>query len=259
MKNFISMQKAKISKNFIFFISILIWLVIWHVASVLLKQEILLVSPVAVLEQLFVLVKQAEFWQSIFNSFFRVISGFIGAIIFGLLLSCISYRFFIVKAFLEPFMAVIKAVPVASYVILCLFFVSTQKLSSFISFITVFPVIYTNILKGLENMDKKLLEMAKLFNIGFFKRCLFIYNPQILPFFISACSISLGICWKAGVAAEVIGLPDKTIGQSLYQAKVFLDVKTLLAWSVVVVFVSFLFEKVFLRLLKALGSLCERV
>ena len=45
--------------------------------------------------------------------------------------------------------------------------------------------------------------------------------PQVLPYFRSAVSAALGLCWKAGTAAEVIGLSGGTIGERLYTAKVY--------------------------------------
>ena len=47
----------------------------------------------------------------------------------------------------------------------------------------------------------------------------FISFLMVLPYFLSACRLSLGMCWKARVAAEVIGVPSGSIGEKLYNAK----------------------------------------
>jgi NitT/TauT family transport system permease protein len=128
-----------------------------------------------------------------------------------------------------------------------------------ISFLMALPIMYTNVLEGLLGMDKKLLEMAAVYEVPASRRIVYIYFSQLMPFLVSACSLSLGLCWKSGIAAEVIGLPLGSIGEHLYQAKIFVDTKTLLAWTVVVIAVSFLFERVFLAFLKKLAAAVERM
>ena len=115
----------------------------------------------------------------------------------------------------------------------------------------VFPIIYLNLLEGLGEVSIELREMAQVFRISPWKRIYAIYWPQCMPYFVSACSLSLGLCWKSGIAAEVIGLPDGSIGEKLYQAKIFLQTDELFAWTIVVIAVSVLFEKTFLFLLRA--------
>ena len=92
--------------------------------------------------------------------------------------------------------------------------------------------------------------MAKVFHMSLSKRILYIYLPSVIPFFVSACSVSLGLCWKSGIAAEVIGIPDGSIGELLYNAKIYLQTAELLAWTVIIVVISVLFEKLFMALLK---------
>ena len=146
-------------------------------------------------------------------------------------------------------MQTVKAVPVASFIILVLIWVSPENLSVIISFLMVFPVIYTNVRDGIRSMDPRLAEMAKVFEIPVLLRVRYIYASQVLPFFRAGCSLALGLCWKSGIAAEVIGLPENTIGENLYNAKIYLNTPDLFAWTLVIVAVSVLFEKVFLKLI----------
>ena len=113
----------------------------------------------------------------------------------------------------------------------------------------VFPVIYTNVRDGIRSMDPRLAEMAKVFEIPVLLRVRYIYASQVLPFFRAGCSLALGLCWKSGIAAEVIGLPENTIGENLYNAKIYLNTPDLFAWTLVIVAVSVLYEKVFLKLI----------
>ena len=73
----------------------------------------------------------------------------------------------------------------------------------------------------------------------------------------SACTVSLGISWKAGIAAEIIGIPAGSIGRMFYDAKVYFNTVDLFAWTVIVVVISVLFEKGFLALLKGVFGRLE--
>jgi NitT/TauT family transport system permease protein len=156
-------------------------------------------------------------------------------------------------------MITIKSVPVVSFIILALIWFSSKNLAVLISFLMVLPIIYTNTLMGINNLDKDLKEMAKVFKIPTLRRIRYIEAPQIMPFFYSGCEIALGLCWKSGIAAEVIGIPKGSIGERLQQAKVYLDTPDLFAWTVVIVILSFLFERLILTLLKQLQKASERI
>jgi NitT/TauT family transport system permease protein len=158
---------------------------------------------------------------------------------------------------LWPFMVAIKSVPVASFIILCLIWLSSKSLPTFISFLMVLPIVYTNMLQGIKSTDNKLLEMAAVFQVGWLKRMKYIHLPQLKPYLISASSVSIGLSWKAGTAAEVIGIPDGSIGEKLYEAKVYLSSGDLFAWTVVIIVVSISFEKLFLFLLNRLFTKVE--
>ena len=123
----------------------------------------------------------------------------------------------------------------------------------------VFPIIYTNVLKVIEETDEKLLEMVEVFQISFHYKIRYIYIPQVMPYFRAGCSIALGLCWKSGIAAEVIGIPMGTIGERLQQAKVYLETAEVLSWTVVIVVISLLFESFFLTLLDIITKEWERM
>ena len=120
-------------------------------------------------------------------------------------------------------------------------------------------MIYTNIKDGISSCDKQLLEMAQIFRISPMRKIRYIYISQIMPFFRVACSISLGLCWKSGVAAEVIGIPKNSIGENLYNAKIYLDTPDLFAWTVVIILISLIFEKLFIYLLDKGIKRLERI
>ena len=234
------------------------WLLLWQLGAMALNQKILLVSPVQVVARLWQLLPQGEFWAAVGFSFLRITLGFLLACVIGTALGVLASRFRVVRDLCAPLMATVKSIPVASFIILVLIWVPSRNLSVVISFLMVTPIVYQNVLGGIANMDHKLTEMADVFQVPFPRRLRYLYLPQVAPFFRSACAVGLGLCWKAGVAAEVIGLPDGSIGERLYEAKVYLDTPDLFAWTLVIVLVSIAFEKLFLFLLDRALLLVQR-
>ena len=239
--------------------SVALWLLIWQGLSVYIGQEILLVSPVKVVQRLALLVLEAGFWKSVLFSIQHITAGFLLAVVSGSVFAALAARFLPVEQFLAPAIQFIKSTPVASFTILVLIWVSSRNLSVVISYLMVLPVIYTNVLVGIRSTDTKLLEMADVFRIPHHRRVSYIYVSQVLPFFQSACMVGLGLCWKAGVAAEVIGIPKGSIGEKLYMAKIYFATPDLFAWTLTVIIVSLLFEKLFMFLIRCLINRLERL
>ena len=196
-----------------------------------------------------------NFWQSVGFSFVRIVTGFLLAMFLGIFLAVLAYWSKTVEILIAPVIAVVKSTSVASFIILCLIWIPSRNLSVFISFLMVLPVIYTNILEGIRQTDSKILEMAKVFQVNPGRKIRYIYVSQVLPYFLSACRLSLGMCWKAGVVAEVIGVPSGSIGEKLYNAN--LNTPDLFAWTIVIIVISFVFEKCFLGIVSRVVYMIE--
>lgn len=233
-------DKKYIRKTLIIFF----WLAVWQILAMCVDNFLLVVTPLQALRALFLLAGQAEFWQSAFGSLWRIALGFLLGAVLALLLAAVSYRYKIAEEVLRPFMVFCKAVPVAVFAVLLMIWWGSSMLAVSICFLVVFPNIYLNTLEGLKSADRELLEMAEVFRLPFGTRFFYIYRPALKPFLLSAFQLSLGMCWKSGVAAEVIGTPTHSIGGALYLAKIYLDTAELFAWTAVIVVLSVFFEKI---------------
>lgn len=230
-------------------LSALLALIVWQLAAALLDNELLLVGPAEVAGRLLELMATREFWQAVGFSFSRISLGFLLAFCLALLLAALGARFPVARVLIQPYMAAVKAVPVASFIVIALLWLSGRRLSVFISFLMVLPVLYANFLQGLREADGKLLEMARVFRMSLWNRIRGIYLPALEPYCLSGCRSALGLCWKAGVAAEVIGVCGGSVGGMLYDAKVYLEIRDLFAWTLAIVLLSLGFEWVFTRCL----------
>lgn len=237
--------------------AVLFWLLVWQLGSMAMHRaythgSILLASPLEAMVRLGELAVTAAFWRAIAWSTFRILGGFLAACAAAILLAVLAARFRVVRELLSPLVAAVKAVPVVSFIILVLIFVSSRNLSPLIAGLMVFPPVYLNLLTAILHTDRNLLEMARVYRIPLSRQLWGIYLPAVLPQFRSAVSLALGLCWKAGLAAEVIGLPNGSMGERLHTAKVYFLTADLFAWTAVIVVVSLLCEKLFLSILDRL-------
>lgn len=234
---------------------ILFWLIVWEGCAFFANNNIVLVGPLEVVKALIKNLGTSVFYKSAAGSLLRIGLGFSAALFAGLIFGALSYRFSLVKDFLEPIVSAIKSVPVASFVVLLLLLAGSENLAFFISLLIVFPNIYISTYEGLKSTDKKMLEMAEVFEFGFFKKAIFVYKEALHPYLRSSLKVSLGMAWKSGVAAEVIGLPKNSVGDRIYMSKIYIDTADLFAWTITVVLLSFITEKLVLKLVDLLSQI----
>ena len=227
---------------------ILFWLCVWQIAAFFTHNSILLVGPVQVGKAFLMNIAREDFIRIILYSFGRIGLGFLAAFMCALLLGALSYRYTLMEMFLAPLITVLKSIPVASFVVLLLIWFGSSNLSFFISFLIVFPNVYVNTIAGLKSTDRQLLEMARVYGVSGRNLFYYLYRPALMPYLLSCLRISLGMSWKSGVAAEVIGMPSYSLGERLYMSKIYLDTAGLFAWTLMVILLSFLFEKAVLYL-----------
>lgn len=230
--------------------AVVLALSVWQAASWAVGSALLLPGPVTVLGRLCALAVTAAFRRAVAFSFCRIAGGFALALVLAFVLALAAGRWPVVEVLLRPYVLAIKAVPVASFIILALIWMRTSALPLFISFLMVLPILYTNVLAGLRSADSQLLEMARAFRVPWRRQLHSILLPAVEPFLLAGCAAALGMSWKAGVAAEVIGVVAGSLGERLYDAKIYLQTADLLAWTVVIVALSALFERLVLALLR---------
>ncbi len=240
-------------------VSVLFWLVVWQIAAMALDEKILLASPISVAGRLAELVPQLDFIKNIAFSMSRIIGGFFIGVVIGTVLAAVSGKVKFVRQLLAPMVSVMKSIPVASFTILAIIWVGSKNLSVLVSVLIAIPIVYSNMLEGIDSLDPKLKTMAQVFEIPAGKRFFGIYLSQLLPYFRSASKLSMGLCWKSGVAAEVIGVPDGSIGEMLYMSKVYLETEDLFAWTLVIILLSFLCEKLFMLIVDLIVRRIERM
>lgn len=238
--------------------AIIVAILLWQLLAMKLDQKLLLATPVDVAKTLGVLVKSQEFYSAIAYSMGRILIGLLIGAAVGIACALLAGRWHFMEVLFWPYFSAMKATPVASIVILCLVWLSGRRLSVFIVFLVVTPVIYTNILAGIKNLDPKMKDMARVFGINGLRRLLYVYLPELKTYIIAAFALATGMAFKAGIAAEVIGTPGGSVGKMLYNAKVYLETPELFAWTLVIIVLSVVVEQVILGLVKRMFAGLQR-
>lgn len=233
---------------------IVFWVLVWYVFYIIIDRDLLIVSPFEVVHRLAVLCADVQFWVIASASMARILSGFLAGVAFGVVLAVVTSCLPLANDLFKPIVSVIKATPVASFIILALVWMKTGSVPSFISFLMVLPIVWGNVTQAIVKTDSKLLEMAKVYNFGTFNKVQMIYTPAVTPYFIAACTTALGLAWKAGIAAEVISGTNVSIGQQIYSAKQYLDTLDLFAWTVVVIILSVILERLMVFAMKRIST-----
>lgn len=218
-------------------------LFLWQIMAMIFDEELILASPYATLKAFLGLLGTSLFYISLGHTVGKILLGFLLGLITAVVFAVLSGRIRIIETLMYPYIAVMKSTPVASFAILSLIIFGIGKLSVFISFVVVVPIIYTNLLNGIKGLDDKLSEMAEVFMIKGLRKALIIDLPQLSGYIDSAVTLAIGTAFKAGVAAEVIGTPNHSIGKMLYEAKIYLETPELFAWTISIILISVLVEK----------------
>jgi NitT/TauT family transport system permease protein len=212
------------------------------------NEVILLPSPLLVVKTLFSLASKPSFWQATGVSILRVVAGFAAAAAVGTIWAVLGFVSPLFNRLFSPLLKTIRAVPVASFIILALVAIRTDLVPVFTAFLMVVPIFAENVGQGLADGDRSLLEMARVFKMPKHKVLFKIRIPAIVPYFLAAIVNGLGFAWKSAVAAEVICRPVMSIGRGLSDAKTYLETPEVFAWTVTVVILSIGLEKIALKL-----------
>jgi NitT/TauT family transport system permease protein len=215
----------------------------------LINQPLYMPSPYDTFSALTALVATGLFWISVVYTLFRVFFGLIISFVLGVVFAYAASRSVFLYDLLRPFVTAVKSTPVASIILLALVWFSSSFVPVVACVLMCFPIFYTNTLAGIRSVDKELLEMAAVFKVSRKNVITDINIPSVLPHLYSALSVCLGFSWKSVVAAEVLSSYKYSIGYNLYTTKMYLNTTDLFAWTITVILISVIIEKVLKRFL----------
>ena len=237
------------------------WLGAWQLGAFLVKlhvegrgNELLLPYPLTVLLALIRLIQEPAFWGTAFTSLLRIGAGMAAGVVLGGALAGLTCASFWCRRLLAPVIRIIRATPVASFILLVLLWTGRNQVPAVISGLMVLPVVWENVTQGIRSTDPQLLELARAYRFSRRKTVRLVYLPSLTPYLLSAVTTAMGLAWKSGVAAEVLCLPRPGIGTEINQAKQAFETADLFAWTAVVILLSLLMERGLSRLIQRKGG-----
>lgn len=228
------------------------WLIVWQIAAMVVNKAVLLPTPFSTVKTLAELVVSGSFWLSCLYTLGRIAVGFVLGAAVGTVIGFLCYRWSFVKKLLHPIQSMIKATPVASFIILALVWIGKNSIPSFTAFLMVTPIMWAGVYSSLISIDKKLTEAMIIFPLSLSQRIKYVYFPSMKKKYASALETGLGLAWKAGIAAEVLCMPKNSMGTELHNSKVYIETEKLFAWTLCIIVISLLLEfimkKLFIRM-----------
>ncbi|MBR6768741.1 MAG: ABC transporter permease subunit [Clostridia bacterium] len=241
------MKRIRIPKPILWMIAAGFWTAVWYLAAFRMGNELFLPYPHTVLASFWKLLQEGDFWRAVWQSMQTVLKGALIGCVLGGAFAVFASLSRIFCAIISPLVTVLRATPVASFIILVYVIVrvngfAIDTVALLIVIIMVIPILYSNLYSGISSFNQGLDEVARVYSFSFRKKIVFLWFPQLKPFLISGVINAIGFAWKAGVAAEVICNLENTIGQNLAESKSNLEMDRLFAWTVTVVLLSVFFE-----------------
>ncbi len=237
------MKNNAFKKAFYIILPILFWLLIWEIISRIIGNPYFLPGIKDTCKSLFYIISKRTFYSAIASSIFRVISGLAIGSISGVIFAVISYKSVFCKSIIAPMISIIRSTPVATFIIILWVILDGRFLPIFIALMMVMPIIWQNILDGFNSISKELSEVCLVFEFSKTKKLRFLILPSLIKFFIPAVITATGLAWKSEIAAEIIAYTKSSIGQYIQDAKIYYDTPTVFAWTIVIILLSILLEK----------------
>jgi len=223
---------------------VLFMLIVWKLLAIHFNSDFIIPHPEKTFVTTIDLFTDSNFVAIIGSTILRGIVGFVLSCILGLGLGIIAGVSANFNAFLRPILVTIRSVPVIALILLALIWLNPNSVPIFIALLTMFPFICTNVIDGINSIDKELVQMATFYRVSRSRIVREVYIPAIMPFIISGASSAMGIGWRAIIIGEVLSQPQYGIGTVMQAAQTYLKVDVVIAWTIVAVVISYVFEKV---------------
>lgn len=233
------------SKGFLKFLTIVFWIFVWWLVALIVDKTLIVPSPNETIVCIYQLLVKKGFILIFGASLLKILIGFAISTFLGIILGMLSGLFEKVEIVLEPIVTLIKSTPVMSFIIIAIIWFNKDIVPVFICFLMCLPVVYTNVLQGMKNVDKKILNMTSIYHFSKSDKIKHVYLQSIKEYIFSAMKTIIGLGFKVTIAAEILCNPTYGIGKQLSQAKSNLEMEKVFAWTVIIFITSLLIEVAF--------------
>jgi len=222
--------------------SIFTLFLIWVIAYAVIDHPIILPLPNQVFRAIISIFLNKYSLTAISLTIFRLLISIILSAFLGIVFGVISGFKSTVAIFLKPYVTILRTIPVISIVVILLILFGLTYTPYLITFLMVFPIIYTGVLEGFHQMDTELLDVYRLEQHDWKLALRYIYFPMIKNYVLLSFLQSFGLGIKVLVMAEFLAQSKNSIGNSIYLAKVNIQYDFVFAWTIILIIISFVIE-----------------
>lgn len=240
----------RISKKIILTIlSISIFFILWHILYKIENHDVIVPSIQNTINELGKIIINDGFLETMFATIYRTIIGFMLSLVLGFIFGFLSGLNNSFEYFMKPYILILRSTPIVAIMLIALIWINSYNVPILVNILLCFPLIYQEVLTGVKNADKSMLEFAKVHRLSKLTILLDIYLPSVLSHVISGIFVTLSLSFKTTISSEILSLPKYGIGSSIYNAKIYLNTSEVFAWLIIIICLSFIFDYI-LNLLK---------
>lgn len=240
----ISTSRTKTPRSILTVLGLAAMVGLWAIAAGAVGKAIILPGPQATVQVLMHLLGRSDFWRHLGATLSRGLGGFVLSYLAGTAVGMAAGLNDTFDTVFRPSLVTIRSTPVMALILLALIWFRSGMVAVFVTFLTVFPIAAQNISDGIRNVDRQLVEMARVYRVSPLRTLTGLYVPAVLPYMAAAATAGLGLTWKVMISAEVLASPRWGIGTRMEEARVFLNTPEMFAWTAVVILIGFLFDQV---------------
>lgn len=248
-------MKKRLLINLIFpFVSLAVLFVIWGVAARTTDSELILPSPLSSAKRLGEVFGSREFYVSFWFTTKRTFMAFGISFVCAFLTAMITAVLPSSEGLFKPILYIIRCLPTMAVVLLFIIWTDSNITPVLVTVLVLFPMIYSSFAVSLKDVDKDLVETAKVFGASKMQMIKIVYVPQILPALVDAVASGISLGLKVVVSAEVLAQSFNSIGWLMQESRFMFDTAKLMALTIAVVAICMALEAIIRGLGKRLYS-----
>lgn len=244
MKDSISQNNFldKLKNKSAFLLLFCVIIILWKILSVFVGKEVIVPSPESTFHKMVQIIMGKDFFVIVLSTIIRTLVSFFLSLVLALILGLLSFISKRVSFVVDPIVSIIRSTPTMAIIILALIWLGGEKSPIFIGFIVVFPILYSNVVEGFNNIDVNLIEMAKIYDVSKKEIVTNIYIPSIRNYLLAGINAALGLNFKVMISAEVMGQPKYAMGTNLFIQKINLEMSGVFAWAIILILIATFFD-----------------
>lgn len=166
------------------------------------------------------LLKSSYTYKCIFETMVKMLMGFGISFIIALVLGTLSGNYEYIYEFLKPLITTLKAIPTASLIYLFIVLAGFKKAPMILVSIVCFPILYEGVVGGIKNVDKDIIDSARIDGANLFNLNRYIKLPLATSYILVAIASSFSLSFKIEIMAEVItGASNAGLGAAILGAR----------------------------------------